>query len=63
MPGTVRSEALPLYPVLKFKEMKCGDFLKFTLDKRSLHNRFRMEQIAIYLRLSKEDVVIFVIYT
>ena len=51
-PGTVRSEALPLYPVLKFKERKiCGDFLKFILDKRSLHNRYRMNKKIQYSML------------
>ena len=38
--------------MLKFKERKiCGDFLKFILDKRSLHNRYRMNKKIQYSML------------
>ena len=44
--------------MLKFKERKiCGDFLKFTLDKRSLHNRFfKMKDRIEFLEKNLERV-------
>ena len=64
----VRLEALLLYPVLKFKKGKVVViFLKFTLDRRSLHNRWLVaemnedkwigiDEAADYLGVNKDSI-------